>query len=107
MVTVDRRDDRAFLTDQLPEDRLIEGYDTQRGEVFGRRVMVLAIEHAAVIEMRIRQAEGRGLRINESHELCFVATHMLHRCKTGIVRGHDQHGLQQIFQPKNLPCLHA
>ena len=94
MVTVDRGDDRAFLTDQLPEDRLIECHDTQRGKVFGRRVMVRVVEAAAITEMRISQAEGRSLGIHESHELCFVATHMLHRCKTGIVRGHDQHGLQ-------------
>ena len=36
-----------------------------------------------------------------------TSAHMFHRCKAGIIRRHDQHGLQQIVQPKDLPCLHA
>ena len=69
--------------------------------------MVRGVKPAAIAEMRIGQAECRSLGIHESHKLRFVASHMLHRCKTCIVGGYDEHGLQQVFQPKNLPCLHA
>ncbi len=46
--------------------------------------------------------ERRSLGIHEIDETGLIPADMLTGSQAGVIRRHDQHGLQQIFQPKNL-----